>query len=688
LISPLDGVPLDNPLKAVLIGLVLPALWWFHPTFLRTRRARRLITGLLVWKIAANVLFVQGGWCAQFITPFSAVPSGSVIQQSWDLRTGWQQPPTCSAIMARDYRTAADFPLWFANLFDDAGRPPNAVITMKISGLLTVPAPGNFMLAVGQDMGVQGIIGTSALPAARGPRSVHLERGTHPITLAVTLAGRPSFVPAWNGRQLWRGDALATTTPPRSWDRWIHKPASLVTPGLMLALIGSWLLSALAVYQPNRALLAWTAGASVLLSLAPGHGALERIAVALLFGSLLVPAAASLRNLRGGMLLLGVPWLSFFVTKSWHQIGRFTLYSSPRDDWLTFQRFAHRIFMEGYWLEAGEKTFWKQPLYRWTVGVLHLIFGDSSVGEVYWDAGALLIGALFCLTIVKGVGGFRWGLAAGATTLLTWTLGPIWYLIGRGLSEISATGWAYLAAFCLLRARLGRWSWALAAGGFAVLMFYTRLNHLLFAVALVMLLLPLSVLSRVGDAVRGMQRISSWRLPLVYLACVLASVALFALRTWYYTGIFSVLYKSQRELLSTGLEPQTLLSVDAWKRALGSMWMVMTVHDPAHLNLRGAFVTFGVVCAMLSLLQVPLFRRLPLSLSVACAGAIVASVFVRGSAYPGRFSVHVVPVAIALAYWMIIMVQQIVHRQWVGQAADAPTASLSGGRKAKPPCGQ
>jgi hypothetical protein len=29
--GPLDGVPLDQPLEAVLIGLVVPALWWFHP---------------------------------------------------------------------------------------------------------------------------------------------------------------------------------------------------------------------------------------------------------------------------------------------------------------------------------------------------------------------------------------------------------------------------------------------------------------------------------------------------------------------------------------------------------------------------------------------------------------------------------------------------------------------------------
>jgi len=40
--------------------------------------------------------------------------------------------------------------------------------------------------------------------------------------------------------------------------------------------------------------------------------------------------------------------------------------------------------MEGYWLHGGEptSTFWYQPLYRWTTGVLHLVFGDASVGDL------------------------------------------------------------------------------------------------------------------------------------------------------------------------------------------------------------------------------------------------------------------------------------------------------------------
>ena len=42
---------------------------------------------------------------------------------------------------------------------------------------------------------------------------------------------------------------------------------------------------------------------------------------------------------------------------------------------------------------CGSRTFWFQPLYRWIAGLLHLVFGDSSVGERFWDGACLLAGA-------------------------------------------------------------------------------------------------------------------------------------------------------------------------------------------------------------------------------------------------------------------------------------------------------
>src|SRR5882672_8004922 len=125
--------------------------------------------------------------------------------------------------------------------------------------------------------------------------------------------------------------------------------------------------------------------------------------------------------------------------------------------------------MHGFWLEGGSKVFDYQPLYRWMSGLLHFVFGDSSVGEAYWDATCLLLGALVAFALVRPAAGFRWAMAAAATTLATFSLGTIWYFAGRGLSEVAAAGWAFLAALALLRAQESGPA-AVAAGALAVLM--------------------------------------------------------------------------------------------------------------------------------------------------------------------------------------------------------------------------
>ena len=111
-----------------------------------------------------------------------------------------------------------------------------------------------------------------------------------------------------------------------------------------------------------------------------------------------LPMPAPLRNVRGAFILLAPFWLALHVVDTYYDLGfnRMQLLA-PGNDWWQFQRFAYRIYMQGYWLEGGEVTFWFQPLYRWIAGALHLLFGQSQAGENYWDAVAILIIALFSL---------------------------------------------------------------------------------------------------------------------------------------------------------------------------------------------------------------------------------------------------------------------------------------------------
>ena len=92
--------------------------------------------------------------------------------------------------------------------------------------------------------------------------------------------------------------------------------------------------------------------------------------------------------------MIGIPWLTFVIVCSASAIGRFMIYGFGHDYWM-YQRFAYRIVMQGYWLEGGSATFYFQAVLSLdSSGLLHVVFGDSSAGEWYWDGSCLLAGAL------------------------------------------------------------------------------------------------------------------------------------------------------------------------------------------------------------------------------------------------------------------------------------------------------
>src|SRR5262249_30033431 len=110
-----------------------------------------------------------------------------------------------------------------------------------------------------------------------------------------------------------------------------------------------------------------------------------------------------------------------------------------------------------------------------------LVFGDSSVGEWFWDGACLLVGSIFSYAVTCRSAGFRAGVVAAALSLATFVLGTPQYLLGRGLGEISSAGLIFAAALLALHSRDRSVGWAIASGIFAVLGFYTRLNNLMMA---------------------------------------------------------------------------------------------------------------------------------------------------------------------------------------------------------------
>src|SRR5262249_5546500 len=84
------------------------------------------------------------------------------------------------------------------------------------------------------------------------------------------------------------------------------------------------------------------------------------------------------------------------------------------------------------------------------------------------------------------------------------------------------------------------------------------------------------------------------------------------------------------------------------ERALSSVAMVLTVNDPPRYDSHALPVLAGAAVAAGAALRLPRLRDLPLPPILFFFAAIPGAVVARGSAYRGRFSIHVIPITCAL----------------------------------------
>jgi hypothetical protein len=655
LAGPFDGIPLDTAAEAVVIGLIFPVLFVMHRRFLDTKFARVCVVALLAWKAVTAAAFVQGGLCVRMAPAKPFVKDGTGAAHSWDLRADWKSPdPVCSAIMTRSYEEFFEFPAWFFNLPppndswpgpDD--RPPGAKVGMTMSGFVNAGRGGVLRVVTGPDMAATLTAGSRSASGDDLARDgVRLDAGIQKILLDATLTGdRWQLVPTLNGTDVF-ASPITTIQRPSSFEMAMRPWISWVNGAIVIALAAVWLMSFL-LRIGNVDLLSWATGASACIGLlaVTGDGSLARWAIAGLMGAALLRIPARRRNTLGGFALVGIPWLTFIAVVAAPQVGRYTLYSWGDDFW-SFQRFAYRIVIQGYWLEGGSPTFWFQPLYRWIAGILHAVFGESSVGEWYWDGVCVLLMAMLSFQIVRRFAGFRWGVFGAALVLSVFTLGTSWGFLGRGLSEISSSGLMSAAALFALHSRHRSWRFAILAGIWGTLAFYTRLNNLPMVLGIAIFALPIRQPASTLFRPRTWFARVSWPTAAAMILTPAVGILLFAWRTWHYTGVFSVFYGTQRDTLSLWQPGTTLPAL--LERMAGSVMMVLTMNDPARFDPYALPLLAGAALSLLALVGVPWIRRLPLGPVVFCLSALAGALVARGTAYSGRFSIHAIAINCAV----------------------------------------
>jgi hypothetical protein len=661
----LDGAPLQGPAEAVLIGLVVPVLIWLHPAFLGRTLARVAIAAILFIKIGAAVTLQQEGWCIAFEPPYPMVRDSTGKPHAWDLRADWlADDPVCSAIMTRSYHDAFELPAWFYNLpppgdavVRDGFHPGEIPVRVRGYGFITAPRHGALQLQTAPMMSVSAAIDGHPMEVKEpGRHEVRLEPGAHAIQFEGTLLGKDwRVIPAWEGVEM--GSMRfpsATVGPPSRVDRAARPALNWILAALIAAVIAAWLIRAIGSVGDGW-LLAWSGAAAVaavvVATWLPGQAAWY--AAGAIGLSVLVVVRPRFMNARGLFFLIIVPWLAFTCAANALLIGRWSLYGIGNDNF-HFQRFSYRIFLQHFWLEGGQLTFWNQPLFRWIAGVLHLVFGDSSVGQVYWDAAGVAIIAMFAYRVVAPLKGFAWGLLAAILPLAMFLLGPGLEFVGFGLSEISSAAFIYLAIFFAMRSRGP--ADLVAAGVLVVLGVYTRLNNLPMAVAVAAFALPVATPAVAAWRPRVWLPQVRWRVVVAIGGALAIGGVLFAWRTWYFTGVFSLFHGTQREFLAVW-KPD--MHWQQGVRAMGSsVMMVLTGQDPARFAWQTAPLLGGAFVAAAALLGMPVFRAAPLPVvaffAAGCAGALVT----RGWGFEGRFSIHLYGAASALCAWGLASMRQ------------------------------
>jgi len=136
---------------------------------------------------------------------------------------------------------------------------------------------------------------------------------------------------------------------------------------------------------------------------------------------------------------------------------------------------------------------------------------------------------------------------------------------------------------------------------------------------------------------------------------------LFTMRTYHYTGVFSMLHGTTWGNHALWRPGQPML--EAASGMLSSLMMVLTFNDPPRFAIYALPLLIGAAVAVAAMANVKPLRNVPLALVafflVACSGALAA----RGVAYAGRFSVHLLGAGCALTVCAIAALIKRIDRE-------------------------
>ena len=318
-------------------------------------------------------------------------------------------------------------------------------------------------------------------------------------------------------------------------------------------------------------------------------------------------------------------------------IGAFTAYPVFSDP-LAYQVFAREIFLDGDWFHAaGEPVITYQPLYRYFVGALHVIFGQSSVAQWMVDAWSVCLGAATVTML-----GVRFGLspaAGGAAGVMYLALmfGPhfSWH-IGYGLQEL--TGNLFLFALLWVAAGGASPRRVALAALLAVLTVWIRLDRIALALAMVLLFLPPAVGPFPAWGRLAREALVVWPRLVAYLAAVTGAFLLVPLRNLIAGGEFTLNYQVNMKYLQC----------HDWECVRWTFEQLLLGSNVC-VDRAAAPLVAGTLLALAAMAyRRGSFGAIPLQLPILLFAALIPYLAGGPKNYEPRFSMHLLPFCVIL----------------------------------------
>jgi hypothetical protein len=691
-----DGLPWTSETETLAMSVIIPFLLILGWRFLLLRLPIALLSVLLILKLVLFLASPSGGWLVRVSPNLSQDQLASFYPFQISESEGWVKTyatfwnKKASGILTKPWAEKLDFPLdWMLLKLGKCGistLPCFDALTLivKIEGALLLPEGRKFALvARGVEEGTLSAIHANGesfnlLPAKSFEDAGRLiyqlpQGGRWQISGKLKYAGVDwSLVPVRidaGGKinldlergMLWQnGEELADSLDYIG----LYKILSLITDGGIIIFLLAWTVW-LARLLVERQILNWPFSVFSMLAvcvpfvMAPFFANVLKIVrlsdptnVSYLGVSSVAAGAGFLiwaywkkdfrnfqanRIVRSVFLLFGPALLFYFSNKWWSSLGQWSIWGAG-DDWTSYQFFARKIVVEGEWLTAGEDIFVMQPLYRYFVGIYHLLFGQSAFVQHMADVWCVLgVTTLLASWAVKLRLSVLIAFCASILYLIPTLFGEFRYHIGWGLVEHHALIFMILAGWLLYQAREGSFFKIILAGFFGVIGYWIRQDHLIVIAALVFFIIePTRGTTKEVWRAYWEQVRANWKRGFTYAGVLAFGVVLLCFRNWWVGGVFGPTVPGHPNYIGQDL-------IHFYQR----LRIIITATDHGNPTFSTLVLLPGTLLGLLALIWRPKFLQdFPLAIGLALIGLFLPYWFVANWGYYPRYSMHLLPLAI------------------------------------------